>query len=422
MPRRRIREQPALFRSNLPPFTSTFDEIRRAVQQGAIHKGELLMKIIISMRFDELIKTIEGIGYDREDLHERHVELNIDTEALQRLDEADPPISYLLYFSTPACLIEHPELVMYYRNVAMLSRKVMNGIGFVTGPYEDMRQQPSEEDAADLSRHFNGIISKLVSIAGVTPNRHLEMALSNMGEALGGIARNEVGRYATAQIMYYLITEWHRLNYLEEIHYKLKGDFDLEQEAEELEDEEQQNGNDNQEQAGIALVLSVTPETRIESFLSRVEARRVKYQQIILKNGYRLLLDRQFKWEKPGETKKIKIGVDMTSKSVQVDMVWAAEVKGGADPAGSDEHWKTATKALDRVLDAAQETGRPKPKLSFIATILVDRVALEAQKWIDEGKLVSVYNLTKIAESDDELRRFLNDMTKFLGYDENSQP
>ena len=61
MPRRRIREQPALFRSNLPPFTSTFDEIRRAVQQGAIHKGELLMKIIISMRFDELIKTIEGI-------------------------------------------------------------------------------------------------------------------------------------------------------------------------------------------------------------------------------------------------------------------------------------------------------------------------------------------------------------------------
>lgn len=416
MPRRRIREQPPLFRSHLPPFTSTFEEIRRAVQQGAIHKGELLMKIIISMHFDELIKTIEDIDYDKEDIHERHRELNIDNEALKRLDETDPPVSYLLYFSTPEYLIEYPELVMYYRNVAMLSRKVMNGIGFNMVPYEDMRQRPSEDDASELSRHFNEIISKLVLIAGVTLNRHLEMALSNIGEALGGIARNEIGRYASAQIMHYLITEWHRLHYLAEIHYKLKGDLNLEQEVEELEDEEQQAGEDNQEQAGVTLVLPVTSETNIESFLSRVEGRRVKYQEIILMNGYRLLLDRQFKWEKPGETKKIKIGVDMTSKSVHVDMVWAAEVKGGADPAGSDEHWKTATKALDRVLDAAEETGRPKPKLSFIATIIVDRVALEAQKWIDDGKLVSVYNLTKIAESDDELRRFLDDMTKFLGY------
>jgi len=29
----------------------------------------------------------------------------------------------------------------------------------------------------------------------------------------------------------------------------------------------------------------------------------------------------------------------------------------------------------------------------------VDRVAIEAQQWIDDGKLTSVYNLTKISES-----------------------
>jgi hypothetical protein len=423
MPRRRIREHPALFRSDLPPFTSTFDEIRRAVQQGAIQKGELLMKVIISLRLDELIKTIEGIEYDREEIYERRDELKIDVAALKRLDNADPPIAYPLYFSTPDHLVRYPELVMYYRNVAMLSRKVMNGIALGTGSYEDMGQRPSQEDAAELSRHFNGIISKLVSIAGVTPNRHLEMALSNMGEALGGVARNEVGRYASAQIMHYLISEWHKLHYLDKIHYKLKGDFNLEQEAEEQENEEEGNEEaNNQEEAGVPLALPVTSETDIESFLSRVEARRVKYQEVILKNGYQLLLDRQFKWQRPGATNKIRIGVDMTSKSVMVDMVWAAEVKGGADPAGSDEHWKTATKALDRVLDAAEETGRPRPKLSFIATILVDRVAIDAQKWIDEGKLVSVYNLTKIAENEIELRRFLNDMTEFLGYENLSKP
>ena len=67
-------------------------------------------------------------------------------------------------------------------------------------------------------------------------------------------------------------------------------------------------------------------------------------------------------------------------------------------------------------MEATEKTGRPQPQLSFLATILVDRVAIEAQQWIDGGKLTSVYNLTKIAESEAELKRFLDDMTRFLGY------
>src|SRR6266545_2404563 len=107
MPRRRVREQPSLFGVNLLPFTSTLDEIRRAVQRGAVHKGDLLMKIIISLRFDEIIKTIEQIEYDKEDIYDRRNELNIDEAALKRLDEADPPIDYPLYFSSPSYLVEH---------------------------------------------------------------------------------------------------------------------------------------------------------------------------------------------------------------------------------------------------------------------------------------------------------------------------
>jgi hypothetical protein len=367
------------------------------------------MKIIISMRFDEIINTIEQIEYDKEDIYERRIELNIDEAALKRLDEADPPVDYPLYFSVPSYLVEHTELVMYYRNIAMLSRKVMRGIGLNTEPYENQGKPLPEDIALELSKHFNGIISKLVTIAGVTANRHLEMALSNVGEALGGVSRNEVGRYASAQIMHYLISEWHRLGYLETVYYTLKPSLDIEEESEE-------EGEQNQ-QFGVPLTLTVTPTYDIQSFLSFVEARRVKYQEVTLRNGYRLLLDRQFHWVESGEeAKDHKIGVDMTSKSVLLDMEWGAEVKGGADPAGSDEHWKTATQALGRVLAAAERTGRPKPKLSFIATILVDRVALEAQDWIDKGKLVSVHNLTKIAESEVELRNFLDDITKFLGY------
>jgi hypothetical protein len=98
-------------------------------------------------------------------------------------------------------------------------------------------------------------------------------------------------------------------------------------------------------------------------------------------------------------------------------MLWAAELKGGADPAGSDEHWKTATQSFQRVLEAAEKTNRPKPMLSFITTILVERVAREAQNWLNDGRLTSVYNLTKMRQQEAEMARYLEDMTRFAGFD-----
>lgn len=407
MPRRRANRETSMPRNDiqLPPFASTPDEIKRAVERGAIHRGELLIKIIVSLRIDEWLETIKAISYDREDIHERRAELNIDEAALAQLDNANPPIPYPFYFSTPTYLIEHPALIGYYRNVAMLSRKVMRGIGLSSDTYEDMGIAPSLDAALELTRYFNGIIGKLVTVAAVTPNRHVEMALSNIGDALGGVSRNEVGRYANAQVMRYLITHWHSLGIIKSIRYTLKRSFGIEK------------GEENQFREGPQ-ILSVNPQTDIIQFLNMADANRVKYQEILLQNGYQLLLDRQLTWQEPSGSnrKKYRIGPDMISRSVVIDMVWAGEIKGGADPAGSDEHWKTATQALNRILGAAEKTGRPKPQLSFLATILVDRVSIEAQRWIDEGKLTSVYNLTKIAENQDELRQFLDDMTGFLGY------
>jgi hypothetical protein len=100
------------------------------------------------------------------------------------------------------------------------------------------------------------------------------------------------------------------------------------------------------------------------------------------------------------------------------DMMWGGELKGGADPAGSDEHWKTATRAFDRILFACERTNRAKPSLSFIATILVERVAKEAADWIAQGKLKSVYNLTQIADDSKKQQQFLTDLATFLGYKE----
>ena len=50
-----------------------------------------------------------------------------------------------------------------------------------------------------------------------------------------------------------------------------------------------------------------------------------------------------------------------------------------------------------------------------MATIIVDRVAQEAQRWIEQGKLTSVYNLTQIAEDENKAQQFLDDIAGFLG-------
>ena len=116
--------------------------------------------------------------------------------------------------------------------------------------------------------------------------------------------------------------------------------------------------------------------------------------------------------------KAYKIGPDLSAVGSNDLFIWGGELKGGADPAGSDEHWKTAKSAFDRILEAIENTGRPKPKLSFIATILVDRVAREAELWLAQGKLTSVYNLTQIAENSEKRESFLHDLALFLGCSE----
>lgn len=386
----------------LPPFVSTTEEIRRAVERGAIHRGELLIKVIVSLRIDEKLEILRTLEYDKEDIHEKCSQLNIDQNALIRLDNNNPPIPYPFYFSTPEFLIEHPELVMYYRNVAMLSRKVMRGIGLPTDSQEDRNIPPSFDFAEELSRYFNGIVSKLVMVSKLSSNRHLEISLSNMGDAMGGISRNEVGRHAASQIISFLITYWFNLGYIKSVSYTLKNTYGLD-------DEEDSN-------FGVPNTLLVTTDTDIKHFLINAEKRRVKFQEIVLSNGFSLKLDKQLRWITPSLDKSYKFGVDMVSSSSSIDLFWGGEIKGGADPAGSDEHWKTATQTLNRVLEAAEKTNRLKPKFSFIATILVERVAREAQQWITEGKLTSVYNITKIIENPEELQHFQEEMTIFLGY------
>lgn len=71
------------------------------------------------------------------------------------------------------------------------------------------------------------------------------------------------------------------------------------------------------------------------------------------------------------------------------------EIKGGADPAGSDEHWKTARSALDRITSAFKDAKSPKPELFFAGLSIVPGVAKEILEHLEAGKLSRAANLAR---------------------------
>jgi len=66
------------------------------------------------------------------------------------------------------------------------------------------------------------------------------------------------------------------------------------------------------------------------------------------------------------------------------------EVKGGIDPAGADEHWKTAYGALDRIREKLKE--KP-PKLFFIGAAIENSMAEEIFSQLQSGLLSHAANL-----------------------------
>lgn len=69
------------------------------------------------------------------------------------------------------------------------------------------------------------------------------------------------------------------------------------------------------------------------------------------------------------------------------------ELKGGIDPAGADEHWKTANSALGRIRKAFSEKGY-HPKTFFVGAAIEKAMAEEIYKQLDSDVLSNGANLT----------------------------
>jgi type II restriction enzyme len=70
------------------------------------------------------------------------------------------------------------------------------------------------------------------------------------------------------------------------------------------------------------------------------------------------------------------------------------ELKGGIDPAGADEHWKTAKTAIDRIVTAFKSQGQ-NPFIFYIGAAIETKMATEIWSALESGYISNSANLTK---------------------------
>jgi type II restriction enzyme len=69
------------------------------------------------------------------------------------------------------------------------------------------------------------------------------------------------------------------------------------------------------------------------------------------------------------------------------------ELKGGIDPAGADEHWKTARTSLTRIRNAFSDKGL-SPDIFFVGAAIENSMAEEIWHQLEDGTLSNAANLT----------------------------
>ncbi|MBX3290316.1 MAG: restriction endonuclease [Acidobacteria bacterium] len=114
---------------------------------------------------------------------------------------------------------------------------------------------------------------------------------------------------------------------------------------------------------------------------------------LIRKNVDLVILD-----AKPDDMKAGKSLFEQNTRYVAL-----GELKGGIDPAGSDEHWKTANFALNRVRSSFQGLGLNPPTF-FIGAAIEKSMAGEILQQLNSKVLSQAANLTK----DDQLTSVCN--------------
>jgi type II restriction enzyme len=135
----------------------------------------------------------------------------------------------------------------------------------------------------------------------------------------------------------------------------------------------------------------------MKSYIKTMEEKPYKFKESpnlksIKMNDYKLLCNRTPKWIGKN-IDMIIVKENVSSTQIEKDdCTLFGEIKGGFDPAGSDEHWKTAKSALDRI---RRQQGNKEWNYIFAGRCIVDSVADEIIEMIDNGDLSFAININE---------------------------
>ena len=273
--------------------------------------------------------------------------------ALERSRQATPFVEQARALKVAAMRVNHPNELLEIEGIRVA---LLTAAGFS----EKATKQTEEKDHIIAIQNF---IEKFLEPAGTHFVEELVYRfLLTRGDSLGGSMRNIAGKLAERKLTRSLISA---LTLTETTYQWLNAESNT-------------WINGKSDNADIELRLKAL------SWEKKKEARTLIYNRtipLVRKNIDMCLLNCP-----PDEVKT-------ATYKIPERFIAFGELKGGIDPAGADEHWKTAQTALTRIKTAFANENL-SPDLFFIGAVIAGSMAQEIWGQLEEGTLKNAANLT----------------------------
>lgn len=228
------------------------------------------------------------------------------------------------------------------------------------GITQKTKKHLSAEDKADLLKKF--IDEVLAKSGGKYIDEIVYRYLMALGEQLGGHMRNCIGNLARGKMVRQIVAQLE----IAGIAFGYFSDGDKAWSS---------GTKFNVDKAESIKAITWKNENRARTFLNNVNVEGLS------KNVDMVLLEKELPTITPAEMKN--------ALSDTKNILMMGELKGGIDPAGGDEHWKTARGALERIRKSYRRVD-----ILFICASIEKAMAREIYAMLQMGDLNCVANLT----------------------------
>ena len=303
-----------------------------------------------NIKANSLIKSANDLVTSREETRAGFIAMALEKNyiAVPYIEEAKALKALASQVKNPKDLLKVKDLRVGLLTASGLSDKSLN---YLT------------EDDRTLA--IKGLIEKFLEPAGESFIDELVYRyLLTKGDALGGKARNLAGSLGERKFLRSLISVFN----IAGINYKWK---------------------DN---ATNAWLDKSTDDTDIEKRIKAIYWKRKTDRLLVLNINVPLVsknVDLIVLQAQPDDLKTGKQSIIHQPEKY----IALGELKGGIDPAGADEHWKTANSALNRIRTSFDKVNL-EPNTFFIGAAIENAMSVEIFKQLQTGTMTNAANLT----------------------------